>query len=248
MASATTAPRTQRRPLAPLPVLVPPRRLPGVRPAMQRRSQALVERLLEAALALLEDRDFDGLTIDDLCHAAGATVGSFYARFDTKDAFITALQHLVYERTARSLERALADGRVPLDDLEGFAAWVCDGTVTWFQRYRGFIRASSRLSGSEPKAWEPLRALGVLKTQWCLPLFRQLAGARAGKSFEASVRAGLQVLHGTLNNITVVDPGPLRLDDPATKRFLTTVVLGCVRQGLAPSPPTGRAAGRRRRR
>jgi AcrR family transcriptional regulator len=244
MANATATTRMQRRQYS-APAMLPPRALPGVRPGPQKRSKELVERLLVAALELLKTRDFDRLTIDDLCVAADATVGSFYARFDSKDAFITALQHLVYERTTESLRQSQADGRVPVENMEAFAAWVCGGTVIWFQRYEGFIRASSRLSGSVPKAWEPLRALGAFKTQWCLPQFRQIAGARASKTFDTSVRAGLQVLHGTLNNIVVINPGPLRLYDPATPRFLTSIVLGCVGDGM--TPRSGHRPRRRRK-
>lgn len=208
--------------------------LPGVRPGTQKRSKELVDRLFATAFELLRERDFDELTIDEMCAKAGATVGSFYARFDNKSAFVVALQHLVFERTMRSLSADRAAGRVPLADLETFVAWLCHGTVVWFQRYEGFIRASSKRGSVDPSAWEPLRSLGVEKADWCLPLFRQLVGTQAGHGFELSVRSSLQVLHGTLNNIVLVDPGPLRLHDAGTPRFLSCVVLSSVRGGLKP--------------
>lgn len=224
-------------------VLVAPRistvtmcELPGVRPGTQKRSKELVDRLFATALELLKDRGFDELTIDELCTAAGATVGSFYARFDNKQAFVLALQHLVYERTMRSLATDRATGRVPLTDLDTLVEWICHGTVVWFQRYEGFIRASSKLTSVDPAAWEPLRALGAEKTAWCLPTLRQLAGDKAGRGFEFAVRSALQVLHGTLNNIVLIDPGPLRLHDASTPRFLSSMMLYSIRGGMSVPP------------
>lgn len=207
--------------------------LPGLKPGSQRRSKELVERLFNTALVLLKERDFDTLTIDDLCVRADATVGSFYARFENKQAFIQALQHLVFERTMRSLVRDRDLGRVPLDDLDVFFAWVCAGTVEWFRRYEGFIRASSKLTSVDPKAWAPLRALGSEKTAWCLPLCARIVGRDAGPALERAVRAALQVLHGTLNNIVLIDPGPLRLHDAETAHFLSRLVVSCVQEGIS---------------
>ncbi len=203
-----------------------------MRPGTQRRSRELVDRLFRTALELLKDRDFDELTIDDLCVAADATVGSFYARFENKQAFILALQQLVYERTMRSLARDRSEGRVPENDLEVFVAWICQGTVAWFRHYEGFIRASSKRRSVDPAAWEPMRVLGAENAGLCIPVFRRIAGANASKGLEKAVRSALQVLYGTLINIVLIDPGPLRLHDADTVKFLNRLVLSCVREGL----------------
>ena len=55
----------------------------GMRPAQQRRTRELVVRMFETGRELLRDRDFDSLSIEDLCKGAGTTVGSFYARFES---------------------------------------------------------------------------------------------------------------------------------------------------------------------
>lgn len=218
--------------------------IPGMRPGTQKRSRELVERLFASALKLLRDRDFDALTIDDLCVAADATVGSFYARFENKQAFILALQHRVYERTMRSLARDRTQGRVPVESLEAFVAWICRGTVAWFRHYEGFIRASSKRRSVDPAAWEPLRVLGAENAALCLPVFRQIAGADAAEGLERAVRSALQVLYGTLNNIVLIDPGPLRLHDADTENFLNRLVLNCVREGLCePQPSVARKSG-----
>lgn len=65
-------------------------------PPRQARSRRTYHRLLEAAEALLAERSFDEVTIDEIAERAGYTKGAFYARFDSKGAL---LRHLVARLT-----------------------------------------------------------------------------------------------------------------------------------------------------
>jgi AcrR family transcriptional regulator len=66
-----------------------------VRAPQQGRSQETLDRLLDALEALLDERPFDEISVADIAGEAGRTVGSFYGRFDDKDAALYAL-HLRY--------------------------------------------------------------------------------------------------------------------------------------------------------
>ena len=87
------------------------RDLPGILPTQQRRSQETTVALLEAAAAMLRERSLDELSIEDLCRRVGVTIGAFYGRFESKDAFFSALMSL-------AARKALA----PTGDLVGRAA------------------------------------------------------------------------------------------------------------------------------
>ena len=50
----------------------------------QARSRESQRRILDATLALLEDRHFEDMTIADVAAAAGTAVGNFYKRFKNK--------------------------------------------------------------------------------------------------------------------------------------------------------------------
>jgi AcrR family transcriptional regulator len=73
-----------------------------VRPPRQERSRETLDRLLDALEALLDDREFDEVSVADIAAKAGRTVGSFYGRFDDKDAALFALhlRHLEDDRRA----------------------------------------------------------------------------------------------------------------------------------------------------
>src|SRR5258708_16818333 len=85
------------------------RDLPGILPTQQRRSQETTIALLEAAAAMLRERSLDELSIEDLCKRVGVTIGAFYGRFESKDAFFTALMSLAAKRALAAVRAAVAD-------------------------------------------------------------------------------------------------------------------------------------------
>ncbi len=64
---------------------------------MARYSKAHKERsraaILQAAATLFRQRGFNGVSIDELCNAAGLTRGTFYAHFQSKSALFDAVMN-----------------------------------------------------------------------------------------------------------------------------------------------------------
>ena len=81
------------------------RDLPGILPTQQRRSQETTVALLEAAAVMLRERSLDELSIEDLCKRVGVTIGAFYGRFESKDAFFSALMSLAVQQAHRRRSR-----------------------------------------------------------------------------------------------------------------------------------------------
>lgn len=79
-----------------------------IRPPQQARSQETLDRLLDAAEALVAEKGIDDTRVADVAERAGSSVGAFYSRFKDKDALI----HALYERY---LEQAIATADVALD-------------------------------------------------------------------------------------------------------------------------------------
>jgi AcrR family transcriptional regulator len=85
------------------------RDLPGILPTRQRRSQETTVALLEAAAVMLRERSLDELSIEDLCNRVGVTIGAFYGRFESKDAFFNALMSLAVRKALAAVRIAVAD-------------------------------------------------------------------------------------------------------------------------------------------
>jgi len=70
----------------------------SVRPPLQRRSKASLERVLDAGTTLLEEKGYEGLTVAEVSRRAGVSVGAIYARVGSKDNLIRAIHERVMAR------------------------------------------------------------------------------------------------------------------------------------------------------
>src|SRR5262245_5678259 len=131
-------------------VTVPPRWWST--PPSQRRGLDTMERFAEAAETLLQARTFEEISIQDIVRRAGRPIGSFYARFGSKEALLPFL----YERYHQQLEAWIADrlGRTNWDAL-GFEACVrgiVDFVLECYAERRGLLRALALFARMRPEA------------------------------------------------------------------------------------------------
>lgn len=79
-------------------------------PPQQARSRRTLERIVRAALDILEREGPDGLTVQSVVARAESSVGSFYARFSGKDELLEYLGERVWDE-ARDRWQAGLEGR-----------------------------------------------------------------------------------------------------------------------------------------
>jgi AcrR family transcriptional regulator len=105
-----------------------------------------------AAEELLRTRPFEEISVQDIVRRAGRPVGSFYARFASREALLPFL----YQRYHEGLEALLASrlGSVPWPAL-GFARTVealVDMVLETYAERRWLIRALALFARSRPEA------------------------------------------------------------------------------------------------
>ena len=120
----------------------------SVNPPKQPRSRQTLERIVNAALELLEAEGPDGVTVHAVVARAESSVGSFYARFGGKDDLLEYLQERVWdEALARwnAAVRAKAWSDMALPEItEGAVGLLID-----IRRSRvGQLQQLDRMSGS----------------------------------------------------------------------------------------------------
>jgi AcrR family transcriptional regulator len=170
----------------------------------QKRSQKTYDALIETAFKLLEDREFDDISIAELAQKAGYSVGAFYARFKSKDELFEALviRHIEQRRADRQRQFAV-------ESDEQLIREVVQGMVDYFWARRRFWRAALFRSISDPDFWEPLRKL----SRELGDAFVERISARARRALteqeETNVRFAVQVTLGTINNTIINRPGPI---------------------------------------
>jgi AcrR family transcriptional regulator len=88
-----------------------PEPLQWIRPPRQVRTQESLERLLDAAEALLSEKCFEDVHVSEVARRAGTSVAAFYRRFGDKDALLHALHERVCEEAEATAEAALEPER-----------------------------------------------------------------------------------------------------------------------------------------
>ena len=101
----------------------------------QRRSALTQERLLDALEALLDERVFEQISIQDIAAAAGVAVGTVYRRFRNKEALLPALYRRLdrhYDDWAQTVWNGhdAADG----EDLRALLLRLVAAHVSFYRR------------------------------------------------------------------------------------------------------------------
>lgn len=81
--------------------------IPRFRPPQQTRSQETLDRILDAAERVLEEKSFTEATLAEIMERAGVTVGAFYRRFPDKDALLHLLDERFFEHMRERADELL---------------------------------------------------------------------------------------------------------------------------------------------
>ncbi|MEJ6783510.1 TetR/AcrR family transcriptional regulator [Aminobacter sp. Piv2-1] len=84
----------------------------------QKRSQERVERMLQAATALIEEAGSDAMRMGEVAERAGVSIGSLYQYFPDKGAIVRTLA----ERYNAEGRACIADGLAGVRDMDGLLA------------------------------------------------------------------------------------------------------------------------------
>jgi AcrR family transcriptional regulator len=188
------------------------RDLPGILPTQQRRSQETTVALLEAAAVMLRERSLDELSIEDLCKRVGVTIGAFYGRFESKDAFFSALMALAVKRAIAAVHAAVADADNLETGLEAACRRVVEVAVDVVRRNVGVVRAAAQYESIYPERWGTVRATGTAMVDLATPLLLARMGRGRTAAKTRSIGFAFQMMFGTLCNAVLHKPKLVLLD------------------------------------
>jgi AcrR family transcriptional regulator len=191
-----------------------------VRAPRQARSQETMDRFVQATTELLDERPFEEITVADIVARAGRTEGSFYARFDDKQAVLHLLIEQLHAR-ARDVTRAFCDPvRWEGSPVGEFVAESVRLNVQAYRRAGPLFRAALVASATDERfrqrRLETLRACADLQKAFLLERVDELSCAMpsraADRAFELLVaRLDHELLFGRFtatcpaNDLELVD-------------------------------------------
>jgi AcrR family transcriptional regulator len=187
--------------------------LPGILPTRQRRSQETTVALLEAGAELLRGCAFDELSIDELCSRVGVTIGAFYGRFESKDAFFAALVSIASRRTLSAIDEAVTKDKHAGADLETVCRDVVAVVTDVIRRNEGVLRAAMQYKAVQPARWITVAetGAGIIERSMALLVARMGRGRLAAK--QRTVGFAFQMVFGTLINAVLNKPRLVGLHD-----------------------------------
>ena len=229
MPTVTNRPRPRRRVSASRWRLAPP---------AQARSRETVDRFALAAEELLRERPFEEIGVQDIVRRAGRPIGSFYARFASKEALLPFL----YARYHEGLEALIAAqlARVSWTRL-GYArcvAEVVDLILATYLERRWLIRALALFARVRPEALP--RDIVERRRRAYEPLVAVLLRHRARIAHddpEAAIRFGVFVVSSVAREKLLFADAPLARVTPIEQPVLRSELIRVLGAYLAAEAP-----------
>jgi AcrR family transcriptional regulator len=122
--------------------------LEWVRPVRQERSQRTLQRLLDAAEAVIREKGFGEAAVAEIAARAGCSVGTFYRRFRDKQALLHALDERFAAEFRATMQRAVAEERWAgariAEILGGYLEFSLEEGITRASLHRATLAMAAR--------------------------------------------------------------------------------------------------------
>jgi TetR/AcrR family transcriptional repressor of nem operon len=81
-------------------------------------------RLLETALELIWQSNYNSVGVNEICKQAGVTKGGFYHHFESKASLFCAASEYYWQSIKRDLDELLSPANTPLEQLENLIQFI----------------------------------------------------------------------------------------------------------------------------
>ncbi|WP_337185985.1 helix-turn-helix domain-containing protein [Phenylobacterium sp.] len=182
-------------------------------PAYQTRSREQRDRLLKAGERVFAEHGFWQAHVADIARRAGCSVGSFYRRFQDKEAFFFALQSYMAERSEENIATFFRDPACETDPLDVMFRRLVANSARSMGRIEGYFRALFELSLRGKGVWPSMRRLEIFEAEQLLSLLER-RGIEAEPGFDERAQLAIRMVHGQIITQLLHGPGPFEITDP----------------------------------
>jgi len=209
---------------------------PGVTPSRQKRSREMTAALLQAGAEMLRERCLAELSIEALCGEVGATVGAFYSRFESKEAYFNTLMEIAARDGERNLAQMTGNERLADAGLADLCRLFVGGIIGWIRSHEGVLRAALQHDDTRPDRWNTFKGLARATTAGATPPLLRAMGRGRAAAKTRGIAFGFQVVLGTMVNAILNDPGPLSLHDEEMEARLSGCLLKLLEAEMTSRP------------
>jgi AcrR family transcriptional regulator len=190
-------------------------------PAYQERSRQQRDRLMKAGERVFAESGFWQAHVADIAKRAGCSVGSFYRRFQDKEAFFFALQSDMAAHAETNLIKFFADPACQTDSLLDVFRRLARNSA--MKGIEGYYRALFELSLRGRDVWPLMRRIEIIEAAQVVDLLRA-RGVDMDPGKRDAAHLAIRMMHGQIVSNMLHGPGPYSIDDPRLHEELALMV------------------------
>jgi AcrR family transcriptional regulator len=209
------------------------------RPAYQNRSREQRDRLLKAGERAFAASGFWQTHITDIAKRAGCSVGSFYRRFEDKEAFFLALQSDMAARAEANIAKFFEDPERETEALDDLIIRLARNTARTMRGIEGYYRALFELSLRGQNVWPPMRRVEAIEAEFLVRLLKA-RGVAVDDKTQKRAHLAIRMMHGQIISAMLHGPGPWTADDPELHEELGLMLIRYLGIDGAPKPKSKR--------
>jgi AcrR family transcriptional regulator len=194
------------------------------RPAYQQRSRQQRDRLLKAGERVFAESGFWQAHVADIAKRAGCSVGSFYRRFQDKEAFFFALQADMAAHAEANIGKFFDDPACKTEPLGDVFRRLTRNTARTMLGIEGYYRALFELSLRAHDVWPLMRGLETIEAAHVVGLLRS-RGITVDADMQDHAHLAIRMMHGQIISNMLHGPGPYSADDPRLHEELARILL-----------------------
>jgi AcrR family transcriptional regulator len=199
---------------------------PGwAKPAYQQRSRQQRDRLLKAGERVFAEKGFWQAHVADIAKRAGCSVGSFYRRFQDKEAFFFSLQSDMAVHGEDNIQRFFSDPACLTDPLPEVFARLVRNTARTMKGIEGYYRALFELSLRGHNVWPPMRRIEAYEASLIIDLLQRRGALPSDPDLQTHAHLAMRMVHGQIISSMLHGPGPYAADDPELHRELALLLV-----------------------
>jgi AcrR family transcriptional regulator len=161
------------------------------RQPVQDRSKRTLEAILSATEELLKDRSFEEVSIAEIIVKAGSSTGSFYARFDSKEAQLPALYARYHQALPERIERARKAHQRRPHTLAETCRRVVEAFAASFEERPNLMRAIALFARKQEGEMKPYLGERAQMLEGIADLFEPHVQQIRRRDAKAAIRTGL---------------------------------------------------------
>jgi AcrR family transcriptional regulator len=193
-------------------------------PAYQERSRRQRDRLMKAGERVFAESGFWQAHVADIAKRAGCSVGSFYRRFQDKEAFFFALQSDMAAHGEANIVKFFADPACQTEPLMEVFRRLTRNSARVMKGIEGYYRALFELSLRGRDVWPLMRRVEIIEAAQVVDLLRA-RGIDMDPGKQDAAHLAIRMMHGQIISNILHGPGPYSIEDPRLHEELALMLV-----------------------